>query len=145
MADVDLVPAGLKVMADIQSRIQQATIVQNTLMIHPLTAQNVPALKIGLDTFLQATMYGPREQIMAAVEQWLQQQQMQAQMQAEMAAATGALGASMPPGQGQSPGQAPAQQGPRGNPAAQPQAPQPPQMPKPPMEGATAQVVGGQQ
>ena len=146
MADVDLVPAGLKTMADVQSRIQQATILQNTLMIHPLTAQNTEALKIGLDYFMQAIMAPPRERIMASVEQWLQQQALQAQMQAEMAAATGALGGMMPP-QGQGalpPGQAPAQQGPRGNPAQVPQAPQAPQPPRPPMEGATAQVVQGQ-
>ncbi len=142
MADVDLVPAGLKVMADIQSRIQQATIVQNTLLIHPLTAQNVDALKIGLDTFLQATMYGPREQIMASVEQWLRQQQLQAQIQQEMAA-QGMLPEQQPQ-PGTPPGKAPAQQGPRGNPAQVPQAPQPPQPPRSPMEGATAQVVQGQ-
>ncbi len=139
MADVDLVPAGLKVMADLQSRIQQATIVQNTLLIHPLTAQNPGALRIGLDGFLQATMYGPRERIMAEVDQGIQQQMLQQQIQQEMMLQGMAPPGAEAPG-GAPPGKAPAQQGPRGNPSALPQAPQPPQAPRSPVEGQTAQT-----
>lgn len=139
LSDVDLVPAGLRQLADMQSRIQQATIVQNVLLVHPLTAQNLPALKIGLDYFLQQTMYGPRERIMAEVEQWMQAQMLAAQLGMGISAAGGALGG------GPEPGQDPGQQGPKGNPGAPPDGPQPPQAPKPPKaptEGATAQHGG---
>ena len=138
MSDVDMVPAGLAQLADMQARIQQATIVQNTLLMHPLTAQNLPALKIALNYFLLQMMYGPREQIMAEVEQWLMAQ---------------AAAAEMLPGlPGAEPGQSPEQQGPRGNPGSPPDMPAPPspqsnvpamsERAKGPPEGATAQHAG---
>ena len=80
-ADVDLVPTGLAQLSDLQTRITQATLVQQLLLQHPLTAQDMETQKIALDAYLQAFRYPQREKIMERVEQVVQAR-MQAMQQA---------------------------------------------------------------
>lgn len=145
MEDVDLVPAGLKSLSDAQSRIQQATVVNNTFLTHPLTMNNPDVLKIGLDYLLQQLMFPPRERVMAAVEQQLQAEAAMAQMQQQLGLPPdgGAGGPGQPP-QAAGPDN-PGQQAHRGNPNQPPGSPEPPRPPQPPRalpEGATAQHGG---
>lgn len=80
LEEVRLVPTGLKQLADMQSRVQQATIVQNTLMQHPLTGPNPDILIVLLDVYLQSVNYPQRERIMELVYQSVNaQRQMQQQ------------------------------------------------------------------
>jgi len=132
LADVDFIPAGLTQLSDMQSRLQQASIVQNTLLTHPLTMQNMPALKIGLDEFLQAARFRQREKIMAEIEQ-----QQQAEMQMSL------LMGQMPgqPPQGAPGPTPPAPQGQSGNRAQTAGGPQAPTPPPPINAGATTQTA----
>ena len=98
LSDVDLVPAGLKQLADMQSRVQQATIVQNTLLQHPLTGTNMGILATALDVFLQSVNYPQREKIMAEIhkalnaQRALQEMEMEQEMQGGMQPGMGAQG-----------------------------------------------------
>lgn len=122
MEEVDLVPAGLKQLSDMQSRMQLATIIQNTALMHPLLAQNYPALAIILDEFLQAANWGKREKVMAEVQKQLDAFYMQQQLQAMMGMAMpGALGIG--PG---GPGGPAGLGGPPGSPGGPQSAPSPP-------------------
>jgi hypothetical protein len=143
-AEVDLIPAGLRQLADRQSRLNQASIVQNTALVHPLLMQNLPALAIILDQFLQATGIPQRQKIMALVEQYVQgveQAMQEQQMQGQN---------PVPPGaQDQGGGTNPGLQGAQGNnnrPATSPTPPPGPQDNLPPgrMSDATAQTVAGE-
>lgn len=93
-ADVDLVPSGLKQLSDMQSRVSQATLIQQLLMTHPLTRDNVPVLLIALDEYLQALSWGPREKVIGEIQQRLDAEA--ALQRAEMAAQ--AAGGMMPGG-----------------------------------------------
>jgi hypothetical protein len=144
MAEVDLIPAGLRQLSDMQSRLNQASIVQNTALVHPLLMQNLPALAIILDQFLQATGIPQRQKIMALVEQYVQgveQAMQEQQMQGQN---------PVPPGaQDQGGGNNPGLQGAQGNnnrPATSPTPPPGPQDNLPPgrMSDATAQTVAGE-
>lgn len=149
MAEVDLIPAGLKQLSDMQSRLNQASLVQNTALVHPLLMQNLPALAIILDQFLQATGFPQREKVMAEVQQYLDgiMAAMQQQQQMGMQPATPGDGSGNPP---QEPGSNPGLQGAQGNPqrgATNPTPPAPPSaadnMPEGRMSGATSQVLAG--
>jgi hypothetical protein len=118
LAEVDLVPAGLKQLADMQSRVQQASLVQATLLQHPLVGQSVDAQVVMLDEYLQALRYPQRKKLIEIIDQvaaQVKQQQMLQQMlqQAMMGAAPG--GAPAP-----GPSQRPEDQGPQGAPAGFP-------------------------
>lgn len=69
LEQVKLVPTGLKQLADMQSRVQQATIVQNTLLQHPLTTGDPLVMVETLDVYLQSVNYPKREKIMEIVYQ----------------------------------------------------------------------------
>lgn len=132
-ADVDLVPSGISQLSDMQSQTQQATIVQATLLQHPLTMQNPEVLYEALDRYLQAVRYPAREKIMSLVRQQLDQMYAQ---QAAMAQAQAALaGGQVPPG------------APPTVPPAQPPAPEPggaiPPLPGVAPPGAPAGIAGG--
>ena len=86
LEEVRLVPTGLKQLADMQSRVQQATIVQNTLLQHPVTGGNIDILILMLDVYLQSVNYPQREKIMELVYQQVNaQRQAEAQMQQQQA------------------------------------------------------------
>jgi hypothetical protein len=92
LADVDLVPAGLRKLSDMSSRVSQATLVQNLLLNHPLTADNIPVLILALDEYLQSLSYAKREEVIAEIQRRLDvenalmmQQMQQEQMMAEQA------------------------------------------------------------
>lgn len=124
LSEVDLVPAGLKQLADMQSRTQQASLVQGTLLQHPLIGQNVDAQVVLLDEYLQALRYPKRDKIMAIANGIVQQVHQQEQLMQQQAAMAQMMG-QPPPGQGvpgQEPsappsGQRPEDQGPQGLPA----------------------------
>ncbi|MHA2642982.1 MAG: portal protein [bacterium JZ-2024 1] len=112
LEEVKLVPTGLKQLADMQSRVQQATIVQNTLLQHPLTATNIEVLVSALDVYLQSVNYPQREKIMEAVYKAINAQRAISaqQMAAELAGqqAMGLEGALQPgpvPGEGEGEGE----------------------------------------
>ena len=113
-----------------------------------MQVQNLPALAIILDQWLQSSGFPQREKVMAAVAQYLQGVQ-QALAQQQMAGQPG-----VPPGagpdQGGAPGNNPGLQGGHGNPARAPTNPTPPPPPGPAdnlppgrMSDATAQVIAG--
>lgn len=140
LSDVDIVPAGLKRLSDMQSRLQQATIVNNVVLTNPLTMQNPEALAITLDYFLQQAGFPQKDKLMGAVFNQIAQQAAAAAAAAQMGLAGGGAGAG-PPG-GSPPENNPSLQGPQGNPAALPeQAPTP--IPNAPSADATAQSGGG--
>jgi hypothetical protein len=144
MAEVDLIPAGLRQLSDMQSRLNQASIVQNTALVHPLLMQNLPALAIILDQFLQATGIPQRQKIMALVEQYVQGVEQAMQEQQPCRART----PCRPRAQDQGGGNNPGLQGAQGNnnrPATSPTPPPGPQDNLPPgrMSDATAQTVAG--
>lgn len=84
LEQVKLVPTGLKQLADMQSRVQQATIVQNTLLQHPLTMGDPMIMVEMLDVYLQSVNYPKREKIMEIVYQKLNQMMMAQQAAAEL-------------------------------------------------------------
>jgi hypothetical protein len=140
LSDVDIVPAGLKRLSDMQSRLQQATIVNNVVLTNPLTMQNPEALAITLDYFLQQAGFPQKDKLMGAVFNQIAKQAAAAAAAAQMGLAGGGVGAG-PPG-GSPPENNPSLQGPQGNPAALPeQAPTP--IPNAPSADATAQSGGG--
>jgi hypothetical protein len=113
LEEVELIPTGLKQLADMQSRVQQATIVQNTLLMHPLTGPNTDVQIVLLDTYLQAVNYPQKDKIMEIVYravnamrqvQMMEQQGMLPEQQAGM---QGPPGAPPPPQGGAVPGGAP--------------------------------------
>jgi hypothetical protein len=117
LEEIRLVPTGLKQLSDMQSRVQQATIVQNTLLAHPLTMGNVEVLLTVLDVYLQSVNYVQREKVMEAV---YRQVNMQRQMEAMMAQ-QGMMNGAPPGGQpALPPGEAPPGSVPE-NPNAPPQ------------------------
>lgn len=126
LSEVDIVPTGLAELSEYNARLQQATIVQNTLLVHPLTQMNNEALKVALDVFLQAVGYRQREKIMAAVEQALMAQQLVAEMQQQLGMAQGAMDEAgrqeKEAGKNTRPGDQPQMQGPQGQQGALPQA-----------------------
>ena len=98
-AKVDLVPAGLQHMSDIQTRIQQAQVtwreVTTNPLIAPLLAANPRLLMMAFDYYLQQLRVPIRRQFMQEMGQTIHQMAAQAaaQQQAEQAKAAGALGA----------------------------------------------------
>lgn len=108
-AEIDIVPTGLQQLADMQSRVAQATQVMQTLLQHPLTKQNMEIQRMVLDNYLQAIHFPLREKVMALVEQMLAAEQMvdaatmgglmeqaQAEEQAQQLEAAGAPPEAMP-------------------------------------------------
>ena len=145
-ADVDLVPSGLKQLADMQSRVSQATLIQGLLLQHPLTADNIPVLLIALDEYLKALAWGPREKVIGEIQQRLDAERalQMAQMEAQ---AMGAMpiqpGAGPPPPGGPVEPENPAEGGPPPLPPSA-RGGAPPQA-LPPVQGAPGgqQTVGG--
>jgi hypothetical protein len=143
LAEVDLVPAGLKQLADMQSRVQQASLVQSTLLAHPLVAQSIDAQVIMLKEYLQALNYPQRDKLMDVVNQVaMQAKQMQMFQQAMMMQqAMGGPAATAPGTPADQPtavGQRPEDQGPQGAPNGFPQggpATGPDGIPMPPEPG----------
>lgn len=116
-ADVDLVPTGLSLMSDLQSRISQATIVQQTLLSHPLMqillqAGEYDVALILMDWYLQEMRIPLREKIMAGVKLGLQNFQAQQAMMGQMAMAAASQQQSPSNGNGKKPPQPAAEQGP---------------------------------
>jgi hypothetical protein len=162
MAEVDLIPAGVKQLADMQSRVNQASTMQNMALVHPLLMQNLPALAIILEQFMQAIGFPQREKVMAQVnlyvqgiEQALREQAAQGQLGQPGQAPPGQPGQGGPPGgggggRGRGPTPAsnnPGVQGNQGNPARPPTSPTPPptsaNLPQGRMSPATANVLAG--
>jgi len=71
LADVDLVPTGLSQMGDAQARLNQAALVQQTVLTHPLAVTCQEAQLIALDVFLQATRYPQRDKVLDAIKRQL--------------------------------------------------------------------------
>jgi hypothetical protein len=94
LAEVDIVPTGLKQLGDANARLQQATIVLNAILAHPLTMRNPEALLIALDFYLQAARFPQREKIMDEVRKQMAAQMaaqaQQAALEQQAAQATGA-------------------------------------------------------
>ncbi len=105
-AEIDLVPAGLNYFPDANTRITQATVVQNTMLAHPLTSGNLEVLAEVLDSYLQAVRWQGREAIMEKVRAALPQLMMVQQLQTALGAAQGVQGVE----QGQEQGRFQAQQ-----------------------------------
>lgn len=140
---VDLVPAGLKQLADMQSRVQQASLVQSTLLQHPLVGQSIDAQVVMLDEYLQALRYPQAKKMMQIIDQvaaQVKQQQMLMQMM-QTAMPGGMPGMPAPGGLapgGGGPGQPPEAQGPQGAPSGFPEggpATGPQGVPMPPQPG----------
>lgn len=84
-AKVDLVPAGLQNMADVQSRIQVAQIVFQTIMSLPIAQMNPRVTILALDHYLQVLRVPIRRPLMQEIEQtFLQQAAAQQAEQAKM-------------------------------------------------------------
>lgn len=64
---VDIIPTGLKALGDAQSRMQHAQLFLQTMVEHPLTADNVPVQILALDYWLQAHRYPQREKVLIEV------------------------------------------------------------------------------
>lgn len=92
---VDLVPAGLAHMSDIQSRIQQAQITYNTVMALPIVQSNPKLVLLVLDYYLQQLRVPIRQQLIQALEETYMMLAGQAAMmqQQQQQQAAGALGA----------------------------------------------------
>ena len=102
LQDVDLVPAGLKQLSDMQSRVQQATITQNTILQHPLMQLIGPEASteimiVMLDTFLQAVSYPQKDKIMLMIRQAVAAMLQVQQLEMMQAAQTGQVPGT-PPG-----------------------------------------------
>ena len=128
-AEVDLVPAGLKQLADMQSRVQQASLVQSTLLQHPLLGMDIDAQLLLLDEYLQAMRWPQRDKMMeianrAADKQrqamMMQEMMQQAMLQAGMPADGSQPAAGGPGGGAGTPGSLPEEQGPAGAPSGLP-------------------------
>lgn len=104
LQDVDLLPTALCQLSDMQARLQQASIVQNTLLTHPLTMENAPVLLIALEEFLRAVKHPQTDKIMGEIQKAMMAQMAVAQMD-EMLGMAGAAGQPTP-GEAAGPAQA---------------------------------------
>ncbi len=125
-ADIDFVPTGLEQLADLQTRIQQATLVRSSMMMDPLVAgipgmipPNTEAMEIIDRVYLKTMKYQEWRQLVAAIGRGVHAAQQAQQMEMMMGGMMG----------GQ-PGQSP----PEGAPPGAPQLPQ----------GGEAQAMGGE-
>lgn len=90
LSKVRLVPAGLRQLSDMRSRLSQAMAMNQVFAANPLTAQSLPVWLIALRQTMEAGKYPARDEVMRAAEQSLQQVMMQqaqaAALQQEQAA-----------------------------------------------------------
>lgn len=80
-AAIDLLPAGLEQLSDIQTRIQINMLVRNAFMADPLVQGNLEALLILDEAMLEALRYPKRRQLLAAMKKQAAAQQAVQQME----------------------------------------------------------------
>lgn len=83
--DVELVPGGLGLFADAQTRIQRAMLLLKTMSEHPLTAGSVEVQALVLNSWLHDLNVGEREKIMQEVWKQIEAQRQAQMMQEQMA------------------------------------------------------------
>lgn len=71
LAKVKLVPAGLRQLSDLQSRLQQAQLMNGVFRENPLTAQNPRVWRLALRATMEAAQYPPKDEVMAEVDRTL--------------------------------------------------------------------------
>lgn len=102
LSDVDLVPAGLQQLSDVQSRTNQAMLVNQVLTTSPLTVGNAEVQLISLENLLRAVKFPMVEKVITAIRQQQMAQQAQQAMQ-QMAMAQMAQQGMLPPAGGEQP------------------------------------------
>lgn len=119
MAKVKLVPAGLRQLSDMQSRMSQAMAMNNEFQRNPLTANNPAVWRLAIEATMEAAKYAPKEKVLLAIDGQMEAEAQAAEAAAQMAAEALQAGA-VPPGGG---GAAP--EGATAEPAGTGQAPPP--------------------
>lgn len=99
-AEIDLVPAGLEQLSDLQTRIQQAVLLMTEAKTNPLLAMNTEAQVLILEYWMKTLRLQPGPQIIASVHRQIQAQMavQVAEMQAEAEMAGGLPAAGAAPG-----------------------------------------------
>jgi hypothetical protein len=99
LAKVRALPAGVRQLSDMQSRMSQAMAMNAAFASNPVVAQNPAVWRLAIEATMEAAKYAPKEKVLLAIDQAAEAAQ-QAAMQQQMAQEQGQMAmteAGLPP------------------------------------------------